>query len=69
MSDEVKKKGMSVLLRLNPEMTEMLGEASNRSGRSKTREALFRLDDHLKSVTDLATPGRRFATDSSEEKK
>ncbi|WP_240153394.1 TraY domain-containing protein [Erwinia amylovora] len=57
---------MSVLLRLTPELTEKLGQAADRSGRSNTREAYVRLDDHLKSFTDLATPGRRFAAESSE---
>lgn len=61
-----KEKGMQVLLRLSPEMTAMLSQAANRSGRSNTKEALVRLEDHLKSVTDLATPGRRFNADSSE---
>lgn len=60
------KKGMSVLLRLNPEMTTMLSDAASRSGRSNTREAMVRLEDHLRSVTDLATPGRRFIADDSE---
>lgn len=61
------KKGMSVLLRLSPEMTSMLSQAAGRSGRSNTREALVRLEDHLKSFTDLATPGRRFIAESSEQ--
>lgn len=61
-----KEKGMQVLLRLSPDMTAMLSEAANRSGRSNTKEALVRLEDHLKSVTDLATPGRRFNADNSE---
>lgn len=60
------KKGMSVLLRLTPELTEKLSQAADRSGRSNTREAYVRLDDHLKSFTDLATPGRRFTADSSD---
>ena len=61
-----KEKGMQVLLRLSPEMTAMLSQAADRSGRSNTKEALVRLEDHLKSFTDLATPGRRFNADSSE---
>lgn len=64
-----KTKGMSVLLHLSPDMTTMLSEASDRSGRSKTREALVRLEDHLRSVTDLATPGRRFIADDNEHNK
>ncbi|WP_062749438.1 TraY domain-containing protein [Erwinia persicina] len=61
-----KKKGMSVLLRLSPEMTAMLSQASGRSGRSNTSEAMVRLEDHLKSFTDLATPGRRFTAEDSD---
>jgi len=61
-----KEKGMQVLLRLSPEMTAMLSQGTGRSGRSNTKEALVRLEDHLKSFTDLATPERRFNADSSE---
>lgn len=61
-----KEKGMQVLLRLSPEMTAMLSQAADRSGRSNTKEAYVRLEDHLRSFTDLATPGRRFNADSSE---
>ncbi|MBY4841143.1 TraY domain-containing protein [Pantoea sp. DY-5] len=61
-----KDKGMQVLLRLSPEMTAMLSQAADRSGRSNTKEALVRLEDHLKSFTDLATPGRRFTAEDSD---
>lgn len=60
------KNGMSVLLRLTPEMTKMLSEAADRSGRSNTREAYVRLEDHLIAFTDLATPGRRFSAEGSD---
>ncbi len=60
------KKGMSVLLRLSPEMTAMLSQAAGRSGRSNTKEAYMRLEDHLTSFTDLATPGLRFSADGSD---
>lgn len=61
-----KEKGIKVLLRLSPETTAILCQAADRSGRSNTKEALVRLEDHLKSFTDLATPGRRFNADISE---
>lgn len=60
------KTGMSLLLRLTPEITEILSQAADRSGRSKTREAYVRLEDHLKSFTDLATLGRRFTAEGSD---
>ncbi|WP_042958484.1 TraY domain-containing protein [Erwinia tasmaniensis] len=59
------KKGMSVLLKLTPELTKKLSQAADRSGRSNTKEAYVRLDDHLKSFTDLATPGLRFIAEDS----
>lgn len=66
MPAHVDKKGMSVLLRLSPEMTDMLSKAAERSGRSNTKEALLRLEDHLTYFTDLATAGRRFIAEDSE---
>lgn len=60
-------KGMSVLLRLSPETTLLLSKASERSGRSNTKEALFRLEDHLKLFTDLASPGVRISANGSKD--
>jgi len=60
MPTQVKKKGVSVLLHLDTEQTEKLIQAAKRSGRSRTKEALFRLYDHLNNFSDLATPGIRI---------
>lgn len=60
MAADVTTKGLSLLLKLSPEKAEKLAESAARSGRSKTREALVRLEDSLESVTDLASPGLRF---------
>jgi hypothetical protein len=56
MAADATKKTISVLLKLTPEQTERLTSASIRSGRSKTREAHLRLDDHLKMYPVLAVP-------------
>ncbi|OWY74711.1 TraY domain-containing protein [Pantoea allii] len=48
----------SVLIHLPPGVSRILSKAARRSGRSNTREALVRLEDHLITVADLATPGK-----------
>lgn len=48
----------AVLIHLTPSVSKTLSQAARRSGRSNTREALVRLEDHLISVKDLATPGK-----------
>ncbi|CBJ48244.1 TraY domain-containing protein [Erwinia amylovora] len=69
MPTQVNKKGVSVLLHLNTEQTEKLSQAAERSGRSKTKEALFRLTDHLDTYSDLATPGIRFKAEETAKSK
>jgi hypothetical protein len=58
MSADANKKTMSVLIKLTTEQTARLTAASELSGRSKTREAHLRLDDHLKLFPILAVPGQ-----------
>ncbi|MDE8558872.1 TraY domain-containing protein [Pantoea vagans] len=53
-------RGGSVLVHLSEETNQLLMESSKRSGRSKTREAKMRLEDSLRSFSDLAATGRRF---------
>ncbi|MGC1009756.1 TraY domain-containing protein [Pantoea agglomerans] len=53
-------RGGSVLVHLSEETNQLLVESSKRSGRSKTREAKMRLEDSLRSFSDLAATGRRF---------
>lgn len=69
MPTQVNKKGVSVLLHLNTEQTEKLSQAAERSGRSKTKEALIRLADHLDTYSDLATPGYRFKAEETAKSK
>lgn len=69
MPTQVNKKGVSVLLHLDTEQTEKLSQAAVRSGRSKTKEALFRLADHLDTYSDLATPGIRFKAEKTDKAK
>ncbi|MBU9819687.1 TraY domain-containing protein [Rahnella sp. BCC 1045] len=64
-----KDKPKVVLLQLTPELIALLTAASGRSGRSKTREAYVRLEDHLKLYTDFAAFGRRFPAEGSDTQK
>ncbi|WP_302789594.1 TraY domain-containing protein [Escherichia coli] len=50
---------------MSPDVNRLLTQAAKRSGRSKVKEATIRLADHLKTVTDIAVPGRRFLSDES----
>ena len=58
-------KSISMMLYLSPELNDLLSASARKSGRAKTTEALFRLEDHLKLYDSLATPGQRFSADSS----
>lgn len=60
MANEKSFKGGSVLVHLSEEANLLLVESSKRSGRSKTREAKIRIEDSLRSFSDLAATGRRF---------
>lgn len=64
MASDAAPKGLSLLLKLSPEKAEKLSLSAARSGRSKTREALVRLEDSLESVADLASPGLRFPVET-----
>jgi hypothetical protein len=55
------EKGISMMLYMSPELNDLLTASAKKSGRAKTTEALFRLEDHLKLYESLATPGRRFS--------
>ncbi len=66
MTSDIKKKGRSILLNLNTELSDKLTQAAKRSGRSKTKEATLRLTDHLDIYSDLATPGIRFTAQDIE---
>lgn len=57
------KKGISMMLYMSPELNDLLAASAKKSGRAKTTEALFRLEDHLKLYDGLATPGHRFSDD------
>lgn len=65
MAVEKETQGGSVLIKLTEEFNQLLIQTSKRSGRSKTKEALIRLQDSLRSYSDLAATGKRF--DSAEE--
>jgi hypothetical protein len=56
--DKFKKVGLTV--DVPPDVNRLLTQAAQRSKRTKTMEALVRLEDHLKNFPDIATPGRRF---------
>ncbi|MFQ6247235.1 TraY domain-containing protein [Yersinia enterocolitica] len=53
-----KRVGLSFYI--TPEMNRLLSQASARSKRTKTMEALVRLEDHLRNFPDIATNGKRF---------
>ncbi|MEY4476353.1 MAG: hypothetical protein RL248_2120 [Pseudomonadota bacterium] len=56
--DKFKKVGLTV--DVPPDVNRLLTHAAQRSKRTKTMEALVRLEDHLKNFPDIATAGRRF---------
>ena len=56
--DKFRKVGLTV--DLPPDVNRLLTQAAQRSKRTKTMEALVRLEDHLKNFPDIATTGRRF---------
>jgi predicted DNA-binding protein len=49
-----------ITLDMSPEMNRLLSQSSARSKRTKVKEAIIRLEDHLKNFPDIATAGRRF---------
>lgn len=59
------KDSISMMLYMSPELNALLVASAKKSGRAKTTEALFRLEDHLNLYESLATPGRRFPADGS----
>ena len=58
-------KGIAMMLYMPPDLNDLLTASAKRSGRAKTTEALFRLEDHLKLYESLATPGQRFSAEDS----
>lgn len=59
-------KGIAMMLYMSPELNELLSASAKNSGRAKTTEAMFRLEDHLKLYESIATPGRRFSAEGSD---
>ena len=66
MASVKKAKGISMMLVMSPELNELLGASAKKSGRAKTTEALFRLEDHLELYETIATPGRRFSAEGND---
>ncbi|MBC3215317.1 MULTISPECIES: TraY domain-containing protein [Serratia] len=65
MIDKAQWKSAQTVIEMTPDVNRLLTQAAKRSGRSKVKEATIRLADHLKTVTDIAVPGRRFLSDES----
>lgn len=61
MTSDKNKRTVSMMLYMSPELNDLLTASAKNSGRAKTTEALFRLQDHLELYESLATPGRRFS--------
>ncbi|WP_455853598.1 TraY domain-containing protein [Pantoea endophytica] len=59
-------KSISMMLNLSPELNALLGASAKKSGRAKTTEALFRLEDHLRLYESIATPGQRFPAEGND---
>ncbi|MBD8165367.1 MULTISPECIES: TraY domain-containing protein [Erwinia] len=59
------EKSIAMMLYMSPELNNLLTISAKKSGRAKTTEALFRLEDHLKLYDGLATPGHRFSADGT----
>ncbi|HBH6890280.1 TraY domain-containing protein [Serratia bockelmannii] len=53
-------RGISITLHLSPEANRQLSLSARRSGRAKRQEAVIRLQDHLNTITDIASEGKRF---------
>lgn len=66
MTDKYEWKSAQTVIEMSPEINRLLTQAAKRSGRSKVKEASLRLADHLKTVSDIATEGRRFLSDGFE---
>lgn len=64
MSDDKFRK-VGIAVDIPPEVNRLLTQAAQRSKRTKTMEALVRLEDHLKNFPDIATQGRRFREDGN----
>ncbi|MDR5020240.1 TraY domain-containing protein [Yersinia rochesterensis] len=50
---------------MSPEVNRLLSLSSARSKRTKVKEAILRLEDHLKNFPDIATEGKRFREDGT----
>jgi len=59
------QKGIAMMLYMPSELNDLLTASAKRSGRAKTTEALFRLEDHLKLYDSLASPGQRFTAEDN----
>ncbi|MBS0057632.1 TraY domain-containing protein [Yersinia sp. Marseille-Q3913] len=59
-SDDKEYSNVSIVINLTGEMNKRLTKASERSQRSKTKEASLRLHDHLMNFDDIATLGETF---------
>jgi TraY domain len=58
IEEKFRKVGLAV--DIPPDVNRLLTQAAKRSKRTKTMEALVRLEDHLKNFPDIAIAGRRF---------
>lgn len=59
-------KGIAMMLYMSPELNERLSASAKSSGRAKTTEAMFRLEDHLELYESIASPGLRFSAEGTE---
>lgn len=60
MAAPEKEKRISMMLYMTPSLNALLTASAKQSGRAKTTEALFRLEDHLSLFDSLSAPGSRF---------
>jgi hypothetical protein len=51
---------ISITLHLSSDVNKMLSLSAKRSERTKRQEAVLRLTDHLNTITDIASEGKRF---------
>lgn len=66
MAAPKKYKGIAMMLYMSPDLNELLIASAKKSGRAKTTEAHFRLEDHLRLYDAIATPGQRFTAESND---
>lgn len=60
VSNEKEYLSVFINVQLSKKANELLTKAAGRAGRTKRKEAMLRLEDHLLHFPDIASTGKRF---------